>query len=89
MDLFYDIYPDIENEARTYAIIQSSKKSSNFSPMDLAKYITDLYKKEPKAIELHENELIRSESSCKRDLIKWGVLLRQQFKSSLFRRPRA
>ena len=57
--------------------------------MDLAKYITDLYKKEPKAIELHENELIRSESSCKRDLIKWGFYLGNNSNRPLIRRPRA
>lgn len=75
LDSFYDIYPDIEHEARTWAIIQSSYKSSNFSPMDLANFITNLYKKEPNAIELDENELIRSESSCRGDLIKWGFYL--------------
>lgn len=69
---FYDIYPDIEIEARNYAIIKASEKSSAFTVYDLAVYITELYEKET-----GENliTLVRSESSCKRDLIRWGAYL--------------
>ena len=42
-DFFYDIYPDIEFQAKNWSIIQSSDKSSKFSPLELALYITNLY----------------------------------------------
>lgn len=51
-------------------------KSSKFSTLDLAQYITKKYKDEyDNENMLKEDELIRSLLSCKRDLVRWGFYL--------------
>ncbi len=73
-DFFYDIYPDIESEAKLYAMTCAEEKSCSFTVLKLAEYITDLYVEET-GEHFEENELVRSESSCHRDLIRWGFYL--------------
>ncbi len=73
-DLFYDTFPDIENSARIWSIVQSKDRSAKFSPYDLALYISKVYEEETNS-ELTDGKLIRSESSCRRDLLRWGFYL--------------
>jgi hypothetical protein len=79
-DSFYDFYPDIESDAREWAVTQASSKSSSFSALKLAKFITEIYvsdydvSDEEKA-SFKNGKLVRSVSSCKRDLVRWGFYL--------------
>jgi hypothetical protein len=56
-----------------WSIVQTSDKSSKFSPLDLAIYITDIFKTTYE-VDVGD-DYVRSVSSCKRDLIKWGFYL--------------
>jgi len=69
---FYDMYPDLENEARTYSIINCSKKNSLFTTQTLATFITKRYS-ELTGVIFEEGQLIRSLSSCRYDLHRWGA----------------
>ena len=79
---FYEEYPDLEPIAKSYAIEKASQKSCNFTVKDLAIFIDKLFR-ETYADELDSsnfssyNKLIRSEESCRIDLIKWGAKFRK------------
>jgi hypothetical protein len=62
-DLFYDMYPDIESDAKNWSIVQTSDKSSKFSPLDLVIYITDIFKTTYE-VDVGD-DYVRSVSSCK------------------------
>lgn len=68
----YTMFPDLEFEAKAFSIERASQKNAEFSVLDLAKFITERYQEET-GIELETGKLIRSESSCKLDLLKWGA----------------
>ena len=68
----YDIFPGLEDEAKLYAIQQCSRKESSFSLKELAKFITEKYK--GYGGEIEDDELIRSEASCRIDMLKWGAV---------------
>jgi len=70
----YDFYPELEYSARLFALSETSKKEANFNVKTLAKFITDEYKEISKDDTLDSNEFIRSISSCRQDLIRWGCL---------------
>ena len=66
----YNFYPELENLARAYAWVESSKKVSNFNVSKLAEFITEEYKTISGDNSLGEKEVIRSISSCRQDLIR-------------------
>jgi transposase len=68
----YDMFPGLEDNAKLYAIQQCSRKESSFSLRELAKFITEKYK--DYGGEIEADELIRSEASCRIDLLKWGAV---------------
>jgi hypothetical protein len=74
---FYDEYPEIEMKAKAYAIDRASKKKSNFDTKDLANFVDCLFKETyPDLLvkmEWDPTKLIRSEESCRVDLLKWGA----------------
>jgi len=72
---FYENFPEIEISARAFAIEETSKKNCEFSIQKLSQFITDQYKKlELKDhVELEEFQQIRSESSIRLDMAKWGA----------------
>ena len=49
-------------------------KSSEFTTLKLAEYVTSLYAQETGEF-FENNELVRSVSSCRRDMMKWGFYL--------------
>ena len=67
----YDMFPGLEDDAKLYAQ-QCSRKESSFSFQELAKFITEKYK--DYGGEIEDDELIRSEASCRIDLLKWGAV---------------
>jgi hypothetical protein len=70
---FYDVYPQLKIEAQAFAMEKAKQKKSSFNVRELADFINNRF------IELygpHSDdicELIRSESSCRIDLLKWGA----------------
>ena len=81
-DFFYDMYPDIKTEAKIYSMSQSEDKSS-FTTLKLVEHIKNLYIEETEE-HFEENEIVRSESSCRRDLLDWGFYLGSNFNRSYF-----
>lgn len=69
---FYDIFPEIEKEAKSFAIQNACKKEATFCVKNLANFVTRQYE-EASGDKLGEGDVIRSESSCRVDLIKWGA----------------
>ena len=59
-DSFYDVYSKIEIDTKLFVADACSKKSANFTSIDLAKYIDTLYYKLTNTTK-DQNELIRSE----------------------------
>ncbi|CAF4500820.1 unnamed protein product, partial [Didymodactylos carnosus] len=71
-DSFYDTYPDIEIEARAFAIQGCSQKSSHFTATHLARFIDEKFCEITQSKKTEEG-LIRSVESCRLDLRKWGA----------------
>ncbi|CAF1665546.1 unnamed protein product [Adineta ricciae] len=69
---FYDVYPDIENEAKAFAVSQCEQKAASFTTLELAQFINEKY---CKINNINENnfELIRSAESARLDLRRWGA----------------
>lgn len=70
-DSFYDVYPEIEIDAKLYVADACSKKSANFTSIDLANHINTLYYTLTNTTN-NGNELVRSERMCRLDLRRWG-----------------
>jgi hypothetical protein len=68
----YTQYPDIERLARVFAFERCSAKAANFNVQELASFVTSEYVKLSNDDALAPNELIRSVSMCREDLIRWG-----------------
>jgi len=68
----YDMYPGLEEDVKIYAIEKCSRKESSFSLQELAKFITGKYKEY--GWEIEDDELIRSEATCRIDMLKWGAV---------------
>jgi len=68
----YDFYPELEDSARAFAWTETSKKASNFTVKSLALFITSEYKNLSGDKNLNQDVLVRSISSCREDLIRWG-----------------
>lgn len=71
-DSFYDVYPDIETEAKAFVHVECQKKSASFTAMDVAQFIDSKYY-EVIGEDKHEPGLIRSVESCRIDLRHWGA----------------
>ena len=69
---FYEMYPELETEAKLFALINASKKNASFTVKSLAIFITERFQ-ELTGEALEKGELIRSCYSCNVDLIKWGA----------------
>ena len=71
-DGFYDLFPKLEIEAKAFVIESCSKKSADFSAVDLAKYLDKrLY--ELTQISKINDTLVRSSQNCRLDLRRWGA----------------
>ncbi|CAF3485177.1 unnamed protein product [Rotaria socialis] len=71
-DSFYDIYPELEEEARTFAVIECNKKAASFTASELAQFIDNRYH-EINDIQKNDLKLVRSVESCRVDLRRWGA----------------
>ncbi|CAF1309414.1 unnamed protein product [Adineta ricciae] len=69
---FYDVFPELETEAKAFAIESCSRKSADFTVLDLANFIdTKFY--ELTQIAKSSDVLIRSVEACRLDLRRWGA----------------
>ena len=71
-DDFYQIYPEIKAEAMNFARKRMKEKAANFKARDLSKFINSAYTNLTNEI-IEEGVFLRSERSCRRDLLKWGT----------------
>ena len=71
-DSFYDIYPELEEEARAFAVIQCNQKAASFTAYELAQFIDKQYY-EINEIQKNDSKLVRSVESCRLDLRRWGT----------------
>ena len=71
-DDFYHIYPEIKAEAMVYAQKRMKDKIANFKSRDLANFINETYTKLTGEV-FEDGVFLRSERSCRRDLLKWGA----------------
>ena len=69
---FYDIYPELEEEARAFAVIQCNQKAASFTAYELAQFIDKRYY-EINEIQKNDSKLVRSVESCRLDLRRWGA----------------
>ena len=70
-DSFYDVFPEIEIDAKLFVANACSKKSANFTSIDLARHTNILYCKLTNTTK-YQNELVRSERMCRIALRRWG-----------------
>jgi hypothetical protein len=70
-DSFFDLYPELEVDAKLFVADACSRKSADFRSIDLANYIDSSYYKLTNRTKC-QNELIRSEKMCRWDLRRWG-----------------
>jgi hypothetical protein len=71
-DTFYDVFPYIEMEAKTFVASETSKIESTFKIADLAVFVSKLYYEQELGIEFDEGFYVRSETSSRYDLERWG-----------------
>ncbi|CAF4219816.1 unnamed protein product [Rotaria sordida] len=72
-DSFYDMFPEIEADAKAFVVQACSRKSADFKAIDLAQFIDEKYYEVTGAKKQSDDDLIRSESSCRLDLRRWGA----------------
>lgn len=72
-DSFYDMFPDIEADAKAFVIQACSQKSGEFKALDLAQFIDKTYYELTGIKKQSGDDLIRSERSCRLDLRRWGA----------------
>ncbi|CAF3129728.1 unnamed protein product [Rotaria socialis] len=70
---FYDFFPELEDAAKQYTLERCSEKSASFTVVDLAKFIDKKFYETTNIIKDPESPLIRSLSSCRLDLRRWGA----------------
>lgn len=71
-DDFWDCYPDLEIEAKQFAVEQCSKKESSFTVEIFAKFIDERFH-EMNNVTKNDSTLVRSIDSCRLDLRRFGA----------------
>ncbi|CAF4585544.1 unnamed protein product, partial [Rotaria sp. Silwood2] len=72
-DSFYDMFSDVEADAKAFVIQACSKKSREFKALDLALFIDEKYYELTGIKKRNDDDLIRFERSCRLDLRRWGA----------------
>lgn len=72
LDGFYDVFPDLEIEAKAFVSDACSRKAADFSIAKLATFIEDRFC-EITSMAKSDDSLIRSLTSCRLDLTRWGA----------------
>ncbi|CAF1384088.1 unnamed protein product [Adineta ricciae] len=71
-ETFYYVFPELEIEAKLFAIESCSRKSADFTVINLANFIDKEFYKLTQTSKL-DTVLIRSVESCRLDLRRWGA----------------
>ncbi|CAF1029372.1 unnamed protein product, partial [Didymodactylos carnosus] len=71
-DAFWDMYPNIEQEAREFSMEACTRKAASFTVEELAQFINDKYC-EINGLPKKDSGYIRSVQSCRLDLKAWGI----------------
>ncbi|CAF3183466.1 unnamed protein product, partial [Rotaria sp. Silwood2] len=71
-DGFYDQFPELEIQAKAFAVEACSKKSASFTTVDLAKYLDEQFYEITQTSKVNAS-LVRSAESCRLDLRRWGA----------------
>jgi len=69
---FYELFPEIELEAKLFAIERCSKKSADFTAWDLATFIDEKFYETTNTIKDKNTNFVRTVQSCRLDLRHWG-----------------
>ena len=69
---FYDIFPELEMEGKAFAIGTCSQRTATFTASDLAHFIDMRFYELTQTIKTN-NQLVRSEKSCRLDLRRWDA----------------
>ena len=86
-DSLYDVYPELEVEARAFSVPQCQQKTASFTAYDLAQFIDKCYHQITNHNKTDSN-LVRLVESCRLDLRIWGAL-RKEYKPCLLPRTRS
>ena len=70
---FYDLFPEIETNAKLFTLESCSRKSADFTSTDLAQYIDEQYYSITQSVKGDNAPLVRSPQSCRLDLRRWGA----------------
>ena len=70
-DSFFDIYPELETAAKSFAYEGCSRKAADFTVSELADFIDSQYYEIMNTRKI-DNKLIRSIPMCRLDLRRWG-----------------
>ncbi|CAF3407145.1 unnamed protein product [Rotaria socialis] len=71
-ETFYDMFPELEADAKLFAIESCSHKSADFTAIDLANFIDEKFYELTQTSKL-DDALVRSVESCRLDLRRWGA----------------
>ena len=71
-DSFYDVYPELETDAKSFAVVQCGQKNAAFTVADLASYVDKRFYEINNMIK-SDSCLVRSVESCRLDLRRWGA----------------
>ncbi|CAF5112687.1 unnamed protein product, partial [Rotaria magnacalcarata] len=74
---FWNYFPEIEISAKQFILESCSQKVASFTSMDLALFIDTAYYETIGITKDTDSELIRSVSSCRNDLRRWGATFKE------------
>ncbi|CAF1323173.1 unnamed protein product [Rotaria sp. Silwood1] len=72
-DSFYDMFPEIEADAKAFVVQVCSRKSGEFKALHLTQFIDEKYYELTGLEKQTGDDFIRTERSCRVDLRKWGA----------------
>ena len=80
---FYGTFPELKTEAKAFAIESCSRKSADFTVVDLANFVDMKFYELTQKVKV-SNVLVRSVESCRLDLRRWGAKFRQNSQRPYF-----
>ncbi|CAF1519367.1 unnamed protein product [Rotaria sordida] len=70
-DSFFDIFPELENQMKLFAIQGCQRKDASFTSLEMAQYLDQQYYKLTGQVKTSD-QLVRSERVCRLDLRRYG-----------------
>lgn len=70
---FYEEFPELLEEAKSFALSEGCKKECTFNAQTLSVFIDKRFRELFPEIDIDPEELVRSVESCRVDLLKWGA----------------